>query len=861
MRTDGASGAGVLEPPDDPKALLAANREWVYACVTKNSEAVSAVPLRLYVRKNGSLPRAITSRKTPLRRISHKRRAELEIRPHLRKQFRMGDDIEEVMEHPFLSLWEDGNPLLTGSAMQRTMVNHLDLVGDSYTFIIEDEFGPSLLLTLPPEWMRIKLTENKSAIAHYEQQQEGTAQKIPIPADKIMHIKHPDPANIIYGKSPLEAVGLTVKLYHAYNLFEVALIENDGIPGTIFRTALPLTETQKRRQERKFRSMYGGPRRAGQVAFVSGITSVDRIGYSPRDMMFLQGRKASREDIAGVFSVPMPLLIADGSNLAQADDAKKHHMTYAVKPRLTLMEDQINRDIISKYEGGDSLFVAFDDPIPEDRVANLARATVMVTTSGIVWVNEARAALDLAPEPEWEGVVIEQAPAGGGFLAASDIEQKQVHRARTLEEAIRLLFEEQRRVVLRQMKGISDAHRKIISNIETALPIDEWTQRYFNELLPFTQDIVVSGGEGAAAQVGSPYAFDIHRPEVADFVAEYTFRLSAEVNRTTNTALQKILTTGNAEGQTLAEMTNRVEDLFNHAERFRSARIARTEMVRGRMAGEVEAWKQSGVVQGYYWQTDADPCPWCIEMEHRFGKSAMHMTFGQNYIDRGGALEVEAGTMHMDYSDIPGPPLHPNCQCELIPILMGEELPPSVPLHPGIPGAGEIPGGWATKEIQSVSQQLHIAEQVIPMSEPIRHDIGNAITAIKQRGYTLSPDIRFFAFEGDAEFGGLYSAKSKAIGIQKNFRVRNPGDFIGTRMRENIIHEIGHAVRDTNKKLRRQYIDLYYGGKTAAVSRYARMSLSEEFAEAFTAYVARSPEMGKLTKEQLALFKRWSAKT
>ena len=96
--------------------------------------------------------------------------------------------------------------------------------------------------------------------------------------------------------------------------------------------------------------------------------------------------------------------------------------------------------------------------------------------------------------------------------------------------------------------------------------------------------------------------------------------------------------------------------------------------MRSRMAGEVESWKQTGVVQGYYWETaTSNPCDYCKGVEARFGKDGMHLTFGDNFFDRGGSVDVEgAPPMKLDYSDIPHPPLHPNCGCELVPILVGE---------------------------------------------------------------------------------------------------------------------------------------------------------------------------------------------
>ena len=65
------TGSGIVPVPDDPAALLEQYRGWVYACVTKNAEGVSAVPLRLYVRKTrkGASDRTVGHYGTPTRQL------------------------------------------------------------------------------------------------------------------------------------------------------------------------------------------------------------------------------------------------------------------------------------------------------------------------------------------------------------------------------------------------------------------------------------------------------------------------------------------------------------------------------------------------------------------------------------------------------------------------------------------------------------------------------------------------------------------------------------------------------------------------------------------------------------------------
>ena len=712
LRMDGPNVAGRSDRALSDSDLLMLYREWVYDCVTKNAEAVSATPLRLYAtEKAGAIPGSRMGRKTPRRAIRGRRRDELAKRAHLVKFLRDSHDAVEILDHPFLDLWERGNPFLTGGQQQRVVIMHLDLVGDAFLYVESDAYGPVRTLLLPPETITPKASSNQREIAYYEQTRKGTQESLPIPPDRVVHFKHPNPRNVLDGLSPLAAVGLVAQLYHDYNQFEVALINNDGVPGTLIRTEQPMSETQKRRQERRWMSKHGGPRQQGKLAFVSGVAGIDRIGYSQRDMMFQVGRKLAREDIAGAFSVPMPLLVSDGSNLAHAHDAEKHHARYAVRPRCTLLEEQINRDLLPKYEGGDGLFVAFDDPVPEDRAHNLERAKVMVASKELVYKNEARSALELDADPAMDGEFVGTGGmeslfgGGGGFgggtppkpepdeepadeeapdaeeeskaIPASEYREKGAPPApQDFTDALARLFAEQRAAIIGKLKGIRPYVKYSVDPaVLDALDADKWASQFFNAMKPHLEKQLVDGASAGLDAIGSPIRFDIHRPEVANFIADYTYRFSFAVNRTTQSDLRRLFDAAEREGATLAEATNRVEDYFNYAERYRAARTARTETVRARQGGEVEAWKQSGVVQGYYWQTStSNPCPYCLEVEAKYGRDGAHLTFGQNFYDRGGSVGAEGQPpLALDYSDIPHPPLHPNCGCELVPILVGEE--------------------------------------------------------------------------------------------------------------------------------------------------------------------------------------------
>ena len=124
-----------------------------------------------------------------------------------------------------------------------------------------------------------------------------------------------------------------------------------------------------------------------------------------------------------------------------------------------------------------------------------------------------------------------------------------------------------------------------------------------------------------------------------------------------------------AAGESRSGTIKRVRTQFDA--RFKADRVVRTETIWAHNEGTVLAWKQSGVVTAVKWDTVPDDrrCPYCARM-HGKTKSLVG-----NFFDKGESLTVdslESGnpiTLSFGYESIKHPPLHPNCRCQLIPIM------------------------------------------------------------------------------------------------------------------------------------------------------------------------------------------------
>jgi hypothetical protein len=162
--------------------------------------------------------------------------------------------------------------------------------------------------------------------------------------------------------------------------------------------------------------------------------------------------------------------------------------------------------------------------------------------------------------------------------------------------------------------------------------------------------------------------FDFTNPEVQKWVDRAATRLADGVGDTTVVRVSALIDKGLEEGLTVDELADRIEQKGFDPGRART--IARTESTRAYTEGQVEAWKQTGMVTGKKWNVAPDACPFCEAIEQQDQTKGMSDPFykvGDTITGSDGSQFV------VNFENVTGPPLHPNCRCTIVPVL--EDLP------------------------------------------------------------------------------------------------------------------------------------------------------------------------------------------
>jgi len=124
-------------------------------------------------------------------------------------------------------------------------------------------------------------------------------------------------------------------------------------------------------------------------------------------------------------------------------------------------------------------------------------------------------------------------------------------------------------------------------------------------IFPFIEDYTRSAGLDAMLMVNPETNF-----EMTDAVRKVLKKRAAEfglgVNKTTREKITKAINTGLAEGESMAKISNRVNDSYKEFSTYRADLIARTEATAANNEGFIEAYKQSGVATHKEWIATKD---------------------------------------------------------------------------------------------------------------------------------------------------------------------------------------------------------------------------------------------------------------
>ncbi len=371
---------------------------WAYVCARKNAEAVASVPFRLYrgTPHSGVVKGRVTTRVVP-KAIKDRLFSTAALMPYTNKAV----DIEEVLDHPWLTLLSEVNPFLNGFDLKSLTLLFKQVTGNSYWYVPKSLQGtPTQIWIMPAQYVQV-IADPVKFIAGYEY---GVADpKEFFPPEDVVHFKYPSPTSMYYGMGPLEAMFVPVTLNQDFDEFNRAMLDNGAAIPFYLTSDLPIGQTALEKQSKQLQRLHKGFTKAGKIAVLQQGVKALPMAWNPKDINYAIGLKTSKEKIAAGFGVPLSLLGVEDVNKANADAGYRAYMRDTIMPELVSMADMINQNIMPLYD--EKLFVAPDNCVPEDKEFNLKLQESRISTG--VWSrNEVRETDGKEPDPDGDVLLV-----------------------------------------------------------------------------------------------------------------------------------------------------------------------------------------------------------------------------------------------------------------------------------------------------------------------------------------------------------------------------------------------------------------------------------------------------------------------
>jgi SPP1 gp7 family putative phage head morphogenesis protein len=172
------------------------------------------------------------------------------------------------------------------------------------------------------------------------------------------------------------------------------------------------------------------------------------------------------------------------------------------------------------------------------------------------------------------------------------------------------------------------------------------------DFTPLLSDVATLSGQEAMKLVGSSDVYTAER--MRKLISDNVHKFTQSMLDTDRETLVNVINDGLTAGRSIPEIRGTIIETFDSIQKTQAQRITRTEVLRASNQGAVDAYKESGVVEGLQWLT-AGAVDECADYD-------------------GQVIELDGSFYGSDNEFQDGnPPLHPNCRCVVLPVLIGEK--------------------------------------------------------------------------------------------------------------------------------------------------------------------------------------------
>ena len=302
--------------------------------------------------------------------------------------------------HPVQRLLDRVNPWYTRGDLWRATEIYLNLWGAAFWALERDQDGEWEIWALRPDRVKVLPDANRYIRGFVYQGRTGPVAYTP---DEMVWLRYFNPLDEFAGLSPLAPARMAVDMGKDGLRFNRSFLRNSARPDFVVLTNESMNDVEVEEFYRRWEARHRGPSNSNRPAIASFVRDIKTLGFSHRDMEFIQGLRWSLEDVSRVFGVPKPLLSdLERATFANINASERMFWRNTMIPQTGFLEEQINRMLLPRL-GYTGLEIKFDlsgiEALREDENSRVSREAQLLDR-GVLTINEVRRSRNL-PDVAW----------------------------------------------------------------------------------------------------------------------------------------------------------------------------------------------------------------------------------------------------------------------------------------------------------------------------------------------------------------------------------------------------------------------------------------------------------------------------
>ena len=339
----------------------------------------------------------------------------------------MRKHIFKEVEHSALGkLLQRPNPTQSWSTFLEELIGFGKLTGNRYVYSIYPDSGENKdiayqLYNLPAHLIEIKSDGIFKPVSKYTMNYNDS--KYDLSAEEVLHIADWNPdydgsGSHLYGQSPIKAGMRVMTTNNEAVETSLKYLHNQSARGMLTPDDDNLTPTQAQQLKSAFRRNFQGTKSANDIMITGKKFSWVNFGLSSADLQLLESYKASKQDLANLFGVPVLLLTGEHATYDNYKTSRQVLFTNCVIPELNKLRDSLNSFLVPQF--GEDLYLDFDYSVIPELMPEQAKLVDQLSKSYWLTTNEKREAVGYGVDED--NIIMNDYLVPSGMIPISDLD-------------------------------------------------------------------------------------------------------------------------------------------------------------------------------------------------------------------------------------------------------------------------------------------------------------------------------------------------------------------------------------------------------------------------------------------------------